>query len=102
MNALAPGLTMSEAMKSNPSWSGAVVTNNIASRAIKREALPENLLGALVFLASPESDFITGQTLSVDGGSVMERDRRCRRSLGIRVDDSNYQLFTLIRFEAPR
>jgi NAD(P)-dependent dehydrogenase (short-subunit alcohol dehydrogenase family) len=71
VNALAPGLTMSEGMKSNPSWSGAVVTNNIASRAIKREALPEDLLGALVFLASPDSDFVTGQTLSVDGGSVM-------------------------------
>jgi NAD(P)-dependent dehydrogenase (short-subunit alcohol dehydrogenase family) len=71
VNALAPGLTMSEGMKSNPSWSGAVVTNNIASRAIKREALPEDLLGALVFLASPESDFVTGQTLSIDGGSVM-------------------------------
>ena len=71
VNALAPGLTMSESMKSNPSWSGVVATNNIASRAIKREARPEDLLGALLFLASPESDFMTGQTLSVDGGSVM-------------------------------
>jgi len=71
VNALAPGLTMSEGMKTNPSWSGAVVANNIASRAIKREAVPDDLIGTLLFLASPESDFITGQTLSVDGGSVM-------------------------------
>jgi NAD(P)-dependent dehydrogenase (short-subunit alcohol dehydrogenase family) len=71
VNALAPGLTMSDSMKSNPSWSGAVAANNIASRAIKREAVPEDLLGALLFLASPVSDFVTGQTLSVDGGSVM-------------------------------
>jgi NAD(P)-dependent dehydrogenase (short-subunit alcohol dehydrogenase family) len=71
VNALAPGLTMSEQMKSNPSWSGNVVANNVASRAIKREAVPDDLIGALLFLASPESDFITGQTLSVDGGSVM-------------------------------
>jgi len=71
VNALAPGLTMSESMRSNPSWSGAVVANNILSRAIEREAVPADLLGALVFLAAPESDFITGQTLSVDGGSVM-------------------------------
>jgi NAD(P)-dependent dehydrogenase (short-subunit alcohol dehydrogenase family) len=32
--------------------------------------VPEDLLGALVFLASPASDFVTGQTLAVDGGSV--------------------------------
>ncbi|MCA1452640.1 glucose 1-dehydrogenase [Bradyrhizobium sp. BRP22] len=71
VNALAPGLTMSEAMKENPSWSGDVVANNIASRALKRQAVPDDLLGTLIFLASPMSDFMTGQTLSVDGGSVM-------------------------------
>jgi NAD(P)-dependent dehydrogenase (short-subunit alcohol dehydrogenase family) len=71
VNALAPGLTMSEAMRSNPSWSDSVVANNVASRAIKREAVPDDLIGALLFLASTDSDFITGQTLSVDGGSVM-------------------------------
>jgi NAD(P)-dependent dehydrogenase (short-subunit alcohol dehydrogenase family) len=71
VNALAPGLTMSENMKTNPSWSNDVITNNIATRALKREAVPGDLLGALVFLASPASDFVTGQTLSVDGGSVM-------------------------------
>jgi len=71
VNALAPGLTMSEAMKSNPSWSDDVIANNIATRALKREAMPDDLLGTLIFLASPVSDFVTGQTLSVDGGSVM-------------------------------
>jgi NAD(P)-dependent dehydrogenase (short-subunit alcohol dehydrogenase family) len=71
VNALAPGLTMSEAMKGNPSWSDTVIANNIASRALKREAKPDDLLGALIFLASAASDFVTGQTLSVDGGSVM-------------------------------
>jgi NAD(P)-dependent dehydrogenase (short-subunit alcohol dehydrogenase family) len=71
VNALAPGLTMSEGMKGNPSWSNDVIANNVASRALKREAVPQDLLGALIFLASPASDFVTGQTLSVDGGSVM-------------------------------
>jgi 3-oxoacyl-[acyl-carrier protein] reductase len=41
------------------------------SRAIPREEVPEDLVGACVFLASAESDFITGQTLVVDGGAVM-------------------------------
>jgi NAD(P)-dependent dehydrogenase (short-subunit alcohol dehydrogenase family) len=62
---------MSENMKANPSWSDSIITNNIATRALKREAVPGDLLGALVFLASSASDFVTGQTLSVDGGSVM-------------------------------
>jgi NAD(P)-dependent dehydrogenase (short-subunit alcohol dehydrogenase family) len=37
---------------------------------MKRDAYPEDLIGALVFLASPDSDFVTGQSLVVDGGSV--------------------------------
>ena len=40
------------------------------SRAFKRDAYPEDLLGTLVFLASPDSDFVTGQSIVVDGGSV--------------------------------
>jgi 3-oxoacyl-[acyl-carrier protein] reductase len=41
------------------------------TRAIKRVQVPEDLVGAVAFFASPDSDFITGQTLVVDGGSVM-------------------------------
>ena len=40
------------------------------SRAFKRDAYPEDLLGTLVFLASSDSDFVTGQSIVVDGGSV--------------------------------
>ena len=43
---------------------------SVAGRAIRRDAHPQDLLGALVFLASADSDFITGQTLAVDGGNV--------------------------------
>jgi NAD(P)-dependent dehydrogenase (short-subunit alcohol dehydrogenase family) len=42
----------------------------VQSRALRRDEMPEDLLGALVFLASAESDFITGQTIAVDGGSI--------------------------------
>jgi 3-oxoacyl-[acyl-carrier protein] reductase len=38
---------------------------------LKREEMPEDLTGTLVFLASAESDFLTGQTIVVDGGSAM-------------------------------
>jgi Dehydrogenases with different specificities (related to short-chain alcohol dehydrogenases) len=71
VNALAPGLTMSEGFRENTSWSGETASMNIASRSIKREAAPEDLVGALLFLASSPSDFVTGQTVCVDGGSVM-------------------------------
>lgn len=70
VNALAPGLTMSESMRANPTWQAAAA-GNIATRALKREAVPEDLIGALLFLSSPASDFITGQNLPVDGGSYM-------------------------------
>ena len=71
VNTLAPGLTASENTLANPAWQGAAAANNIASRAIKREATPEDLCGTLVYLASAESDFVTGQVIVVDGGSVM-------------------------------
>lgn len=70
VNCLAPGLTMSDGVLANSDWAGAVVTNNVASRCIKRDATPDDLTGAIVFLASPESDFMSGQTMVVDGGSV--------------------------------
>ena len=42
----------------------------VGSRAFKRDQLPPDLLGALIFLSSAESDFVTGQTIAVDGGSM--------------------------------
>lgn len=71
VNTLAPGLTASENTLANPAWQGAISANNIASRAIKREVLPEDLCGSLIYLASQDSDFVTGQVIVVDGGSVM-------------------------------
>jgi NAD(P)-dependent dehydrogenase (short-subunit alcohol dehydrogenase family) len=71
VNAIAPGLTMSEAVVVNPEWSGAANTGNVASRAIRRDQVPADLLGTLVYLCSEDSNFVTGQTISVDGGSVM-------------------------------
>jgi NAD(P)-dependent dehydrogenase (short-subunit alcohol dehydrogenase family) len=69
VNCIAPGLTLSPAVQA--SYSRAEIDANKASRALKREEEPEDITGALVFFCSGESDFITGQTLLVDGGSVM-------------------------------
>lgn len=71
VNTLAPGLIMTENVSANPAWQGAASANNVASRAIKRDAEPADLAGTLVFMCAPESDFMTGQVIVVDGGSVM-------------------------------
>jgi NAD(P)-dependent dehydrogenase (short-subunit alcohol dehydrogenase family) len=70
VNTLAPGLVMSEGVRANPS-KAASIKNNVASRAIKRDATPEDMCGTMVYLCSEESDFVTGQVIVVDGGSVM-------------------------------
>ena len=63
----APGLMESEGVKNNPAFDLAKAPM-IASRSIKRAMVPEDLLGALLFLTTSGSDCVTGQTLNVDGG----------------------------------
>src|SRR6185312_14254360 len=70
VNSLAPGFTLSDSViKENPGHMDHSREPSLVRRAIKRDQYPEDLLGALVFLASADSDFITGQTLAVDGGA---------------------------------
>lgn len=71
VNAIAPGSTMSENVLKRTNWMGGGKGDTMASRCLKREAVPDDLVGACIFLCSPDSAFVTGQTLSVDGGSVM-------------------------------
>ena len=71
VNTLAPGFTMSDTVVAqNPRHVHTARERAVQSRSLKRDETPQDLLGALVFLASPESDFVTGQTLAVDGGNV--------------------------------
>lgn len=71
VNTLAPGFVLSETIVAqNPRHAEIAGKASMAGRAIRRDAYPQDLLGALVFLSGPESDFITGQTLAVDGGNV--------------------------------
>jgi NAD(P)-dependent dehydrogenase (short-subunit alcohol dehydrogenase family) len=67
VNAIAPGFTESEMAGEHAKRSGPTVQ----SRCFKRPETPEDLVGTVVFLCSGESDFITGQTILVDGGSVL-------------------------------
>tara|TARA_B110000003_G_scaffold70023_2_gene71410 strand:- start:2570 stop:3325 length:756 start_codon:yes stop_codon:yes gene_type:complete len=69
VNAIAPGLTESEALLGNAGFDPARAPT-VQSRSIKREMLPEDLLGTLMYLITADSDFVTGQTLNVDGGKV--------------------------------
>ncbi len=68
VNAVAPGLTVSEAVKGNPMYPEEHLKAVANSRCFKRDEVPEDLTGTIVFLSSDDSDFITGQTILVDGG----------------------------------
>jgi 3-oxoacyl-[acyl-carrier protein] reductase len=66
VNVLAPGNTLSE---ENPSQEVIRLRESSAGlRALKRVQIPQDVVGAMLFLASPLNDFMTGQTVNVDGG----------------------------------
>jgi len=71
VNCIAPGLTMTEPIRAKGDFAGAVHEASIGTRAIKREQVASDLNGALSFLASSQSHFVTGQTIVVDGGNMM-------------------------------
>jgi NAD(P)-dependent dehydrogenase (short-subunit alcohol dehydrogenase family) len=69
VNTLAPGFTLSDTGMTNTVHLEQSRAGAIQRRALKRDEHPEDLLGTLIFLASPDSDFMTGQVLAVDGGA---------------------------------
>lgn len=71
VNAIAPGSTMSENVRKRTNWAGGGPRETLASRAIKRDEVPEDLVGSAIFLSAAESDFMTGQCIVCDGGSAM-------------------------------
>jgi 3-oxoacyl-[acyl-carrier protein] reductase len=69
VNAITPGATLSETQVA--SSSGNYLATRVGGRAFERPQVPEDLVGAVMFLSTRASDFITGQTLNVDGGKSM-------------------------------
>lgn len=68
VNGLAPDyIPLEEDLVKVPAYAQAIV----ASRCFKRQMVPEDLVGTLIYLLSSDSDFLTGQTLVVNGGSYL-------------------------------
>ncbi|MFQ1002351.1 SDR family NAD(P)-dependent oxidoreductase [Modestobacter sp. SSW1-42] len=69
VNLLTPGLTLTGPVVQT--FSPELIESQRNGRALKRDQHADDLVGPVFFLASPDADFITGQTLNVDGGMFM-------------------------------
>lgn len=67
VNAIAPGFTESDSVLAGGNFE-MIRGRSIEGRMIEREMRPTDLVGAVAFLASADSGFITGQMINVDGG----------------------------------
>lgn len=68
-NTMIVGLTESDGVREHDQM-GVARAPTLKMRAISREMLPEDVLGTMLFLASEDSDFITGQSINIDGGAL--------------------------------
>ena len=69
VNAVAPGFTLSDGVLENPHQLEKLQEISRQARVIQRDQHPDDIVGAVVFFASQDSAFVTGQTLVVDGGA---------------------------------
>jgi NAD(P)-dependent dehydrogenase (short-subunit alcohol dehydrogenase family) len=67
VNTLAPGFTLTDTLRARTDQP---VDSSRRSRPLNRDEVPEDLEGTLVYLLSSDSDFVTGQMIVVNGGSV--------------------------------
>ena len=68
VNSIAPGLTSTDVMQAVPGYHPGQFDRSVSARAIPRIEEPEDLVGTVIYLASPDSDFVTGQCIVVNGG----------------------------------
>jgi NAD(P)-dependent dehydrogenase (short-subunit alcohol dehydrogenase family) len=68
VNCVAPGFTISAGVEQHPEVIDALRDASVSARTLQRDQLPEDVVGAVVFLCTPGADFVTGQTIVIDGG----------------------------------
>jgi len=71
VNCLSPGVVLTEATIEMPKDVTDVKTVPLPGRCLPRVAESEDMVGTAVFLASADSDYLSGQTIAVNGGTVM-------------------------------
>ena len=59
---------MTDGVMANPEVVEKLRDASVAARTIQRDQVPEDVVGAVVFLCSPGAEFVTGQTMVIDGG----------------------------------
>ncbi|MEE8348736.1 MAG: glucose 1-dehydrogenase [Acidobacteriota bacterium] len=69
VNSITPGLTATEGVKSH--YTDEMLESRVSVRSIHRQQQPSDLVGSVMFLASDQAEFITGQNLNIDGGQIM-------------------------------
>jgi NAD(P)-dependent dehydrogenase (short-subunit alcohol dehydrogenase family) len=68
VNCVAPGFTMSDGVREHPEVIEALQQVSVSARTLQRDQVPEDVVGAVVFLCGPGATFVTGQTIVIDGG----------------------------------
>ena len=69
VNTVAPGFTMSDGVLANQVQIDQLQEISLKARLVQRDQFPSDIVGSVAFFCSPDADFITGQSLVVDGGA---------------------------------
>ena len=70
VNCVAPGFTMSAGVEAHPEVIEKLRDVSVSARTLQRDQVRDDVVGAVVFLCGPGSDFITGQSIVIDGGQT--------------------------------